>query len=92
MSIFSSGASGADASESIRTLDAIIKSQAMIQFDPNGNILDANHNFLHVMGYRPLRARMMCDSHLDKIVKYSPRDVQWKIIASLKPRCLRRRC
>jgi len=33
-------------------LTAIDKSQAVIQFDLNGNILVANDNFLHMVGYR----------------------------------------
>jgi methyl-accepting chemotaxis protein len=33
-------------------VDALNKSQAMIEFDMNGNILTANDNFLNVMGYR----------------------------------------
>ncbi len=33
-------------------LEAISKSQAMISFDMNGIILDANQNFLDLMGYR----------------------------------------
>lgn len=32
-------------------LDAIHKSQAVIEFDPQGNILDANQNFLTTLGY-----------------------------------------
>ncbi len=32
-------------------VDAIIRSQAVIQFDMNGNILDANDNFLNTVGY-----------------------------------------
>ncbi|WP_232361431.1 methyl-accepting chemotaxis protein [Paraneptunicella aestuarii] len=32
-------------------IDAISKSQAVITFDMNGNILDANENFLATMGY-----------------------------------------
>ncbi|NRB40916.1 MAG: PAS domain S-box protein [Pseudomonadales bacterium] len=32
-------------------LDAINRSQAVIEFDPNGNILSANENFLQLMGY-----------------------------------------
>lgn len=32
-------------------VEAIGKSQAMIAFDLDGNILDANHNFLSAMGY-----------------------------------------
>ncbi|UIY44801.1 methyl-accepting chemotaxis protein [Methylobacterium radiotolerans] len=31
---------------------ALHRSQAVIEFDPNGTILDANHNFLDAMGYR----------------------------------------
>ena len=31
--------------------DALDRSQAVIQFDPEGNILEANQNFLDVMGY-----------------------------------------
>jgi len=34
------------------TVEAIDKSQAMIEFDLEGTILDANANFLAVMGYR----------------------------------------
>ena len=33
-------------------VDAIGRSQAVIQFDLNGTILDANDNFLNAMGYR----------------------------------------
>ena len=31
--------------------EALNRSQAVIQFDPDGNILDANQNFLNAMGY-----------------------------------------
>jgi methyl-accepting chemotaxis protein len=31
---------------------ALHRSQAVIEFEPNGTILDANHNFLDAMGYR----------------------------------------
>lgn len=34
-----------------RTLDAISKSQAIIQFKLDGTIIDANENFLNAMGY-----------------------------------------
>ncbi len=34
-----------------QTLDALDRSQAVIEFEPNGTILDANANFLNVMGY-----------------------------------------
>ena len=33
------------------TLDALAKSQAIIEFDLSGNILTANENFLHALGY-----------------------------------------
>ena len=33
-------------------IDAIGKSQAVIEFDVNGNIITANENFLNAMGYR----------------------------------------
>ena len=33
-------------------LDALSRSQAVIEFDPQGNIVDANENFLNAMGYR----------------------------------------
>lgn len=33
-------------------VNAVKRTQAVIEFDPNGNILDANENFLQVMGYR----------------------------------------
>lgn len=45
MGIFSAGASAAK-------LDAINRSQAVIEFDLDGKILTANENFLNVLGYR----------------------------------------
>ncbi|USA43999.1 PAS domain S-box protein [Spongiibacter taiwanensis] len=36
----------------LQTLSAIGQSQAVIEFDPSGNILSANANFLAVTGYR----------------------------------------
>ncbi len=33
-------------------LEALTKSQAVIEFDPDGHILMANDNFLNAMGYR----------------------------------------
>lgn len=33
-------------------LQAVYRTQAMVEFDLTGNILDANDNFLNVMGYR----------------------------------------
>ena len=32
-------------------IEALNKSNALIEFDPDGNVLSANQNFLHVMGY-----------------------------------------
>ncbi|MBL6455614.1 PAS domain-containing protein [Belnapia sp. T6] len=52
-----------DAGERRRNLDhaaqlaALGRSQAIIQFDPDGTILDANANFLQAMGYRPEEVR-----------------------------------
>lgn len=37
--------------ELIATIDAISKSQAIIEFDMNGMVLNANDNFLNIMGY-----------------------------------------
>ena len=34
-----------------RIFDAISRSQAVIQFDPTGNILTANENFCQAVGY-----------------------------------------
>lgn len=31
---------------------ALSRAQAMIEFTPDGTIVDANENFLHLMGYR----------------------------------------
>ncbi|PHS61418.1 MAG: hypothetical protein COB09_17355 [Thalassobium sp.] len=47
-------------------MDALDRSQAIIEFTPDGTILDANENFLRTMGYRPeeLRGkqhRILCD-------------------------------
>ena len=40
------------ASEAAGKIDAISRSQAVIEFKMNGEILDANDNFLNAMGYR----------------------------------------
>ncbi|OIR07931.1 biofilm dispersion protein BdlA [mine drainage metagenome] len=44
--------SSRNAIESMAILAALDKSQGRISFDPNGTILDANQNFLALMGYR----------------------------------------
>src|SRR5215467_164820 len=41
-----------DASEMAAKLTALDKSQAVIEFSPDGTILTANGNFLAAMGYR----------------------------------------
>ena len=55
MSKFFGGKAAAGPSSSGREKDAMLaaldKSQAMIQFDMDGTILDANENFLNAMGY-----------------------------------------
>lgn len=43
---------GASSRDRQATLHALSQSQAMIEFDPQGKILDANPNFLQAMGYR----------------------------------------
>lgn len=40
------------ASSSFRKFDALGRSQAIIEFTPDGEIIDANDNFLSVMGYQ----------------------------------------
>lgn len=42
-------------------MDAVNRSQAVIEFDPEGLILDANQNFLSVMGYQ--RAEVIGNHH-----------------------------
>ncbi|MFY8273820.1 methyl-accepting chemotaxis protein [Pseudoalteromonas sp. SSDWG2] len=41
-----------DTSDDARVLDALKRSQAVIEFEPSGTIITANDNFLNVMGYR----------------------------------------
>lgn len=38
--------------ESVRKVEALGRAQAMIEFKPNGEIVNANENFLALMGYR----------------------------------------
>lgn len=51
---FFGGQTGPDENtlETTRQLDAIYRSQAVIQFNPDGTIIDANENFLAAMGYQ----------------------------------------
>ena len=56
-------------------LDAISKSQAVIQFDMDGQILDANENFLSVIGYsleeiKGKHHRMFVDQKLAESAEY----------------------
>ncbi len=41
----------AQASDRTATIDALNRSQALIEFEMDGTIVSANENFLHVMGY-----------------------------------------
>ncbi|QSX34576.1 PAS domain-containing methyl-accepting chemotaxis protein [Shewanella avicenniae] len=63
---------------------ALSCSQAVIEFDPQGNILDANDNFLRAMGYRREEIigkhhRMFCE---DEFYQQNPNF--WKSLASGK--------
>jgi len=56
-------------------ISAISRSQAMIEFDLQGNVLDANPNFLHTLGYtlEEIRGRhhsMFCDPKLVRSAQY----------------------
>ena len=42
---------GAQAADAVAVLDALGRSQALIEFTPNGHILNANENFLAALGY-----------------------------------------
>ncbi len=58
-------------------LKAICKSQAVIEFDTKGNILDANENFLKAFKYKSLdeikgkHHSMFCEEELAKSLKYT---------------------
>ena len=59
-----------------QTLAAISKSLAMIEFSPNGDILDANEAFLNCMGYRMDEVRgqhhrMFCARELLSSIEYT---------------------
>lgn len=56
-------------------LDAIERSMAVIEFDPNGNVLRANANFLQTMGYRAEQVegqshRMFCTPAFARSAEY----------------------
>ena len=62
-------------SDSAGKLDAISRSQAVIEFDLQGNILTANTNFLRTMGYTAAEIEgkhhsMFCDPDLIKSAEY----------------------
>jgi methyl-accepting chemotaxis protein len=63
------------AAESRGKLDAIGRSQAVIEFDMRGNVLSANENFLRTMGYTEdeiigRHHTMFCDPELAKTAEY----------------------
>ncbi|WP_115719892.1 methyl-accepting chemotaxis protein [Gallaecimonas mangrovi] len=56
-------------------LDALDKAMAVIAFDPSGTVLDANANFLKVMGYRKeelvgKKHSMLCDPAYTQSAEY----------------------
>jgi methyl-accepting chemotaxis protein len=62
-------------SETAGKLDAISRSQAVIEFDMEGNILTANNNFLRTIGYTADEVKgkhhsMFCDEELVKSPAY----------------------
>jgi len=63
------------AAESRGKLDAIARSQAVIEFDMRGNVLSANDNFLRTMGYAEEEVlgrhhSMFCESDMVKSASY----------------------
>ncbi|TDJ74722.1 PAS domain S-box protein [Pseudomonas putida] len=63
-------------------LDALLRSTAIIQFDLNGTVIDANEQFLDAMGYRREQVmgkhhRMFCDSDFNRSPAY---DEFWKTL------------
>lgn len=61
--------------EALAKLEAINKSQAVIEFTPNGTILTANENFLTAMGYRLNEIQgehhsMFCDAAYRSSIEY----------------------
>lgn len=68
--------------DKIALADALNLSRATIEFDPQGNVVDANRNFLDLMGYslseiKGKHHRMFCD---DKF--YSQNPTFWQDLAS----------
>lgn len=68
-------------------LDAINRSMAVIEFDLQGNILDANENFLKTMGYaladiKGKHHRLFCDSALVNSSEYQQ---HWRSLATGHP-------
>ena len=57
-------------------IDALSRSQAVIEFTPDGAVISANDNFLHVMGYsldeiQGKNHRMFCDPEYSSSADYS---------------------
>lgn len=68
--------------DKVALANALDLSRATIEFDPQGNIVDANNNFLHVMGYslseiKGKHHRMFCDDMF-----YSKHPTFWKDLAN----------
>lgn len=62
-------------SETGGKLDAILRSQAVIEFDMQGNVLTANNNFLRTVGYTADEVKgrhpsMFCEEELSKSAEY----------------------
>ncbi len=63
-------------SESQNTLDAVNRSMAAIEFDTDGNILDANKNFLDTLGYtideiKGKHHKIFCDQSFTQSPQYT---------------------
>ena len=57
-------------------MDAISRSMAVIEFEPDGTVIQANHNFLNVFGYslkdiQGKHHRMMCDKSYTQSEAYA---------------------
>ena len=71
-------------SDASATLAALGRSMALIEFQPDGTILDANNNFLSLMGYtleevRGQHHRLFCEQGLSSSREYSE---FWRRLAS----------
>ena len=71
-------------SDASTTLAALGRSMALIEFKPDGTILDANNNFLSLMGYtleevRGQHHRLFCEQGLSNSREYTE---FWRRLAS----------